>query len=145
MLHKIESVKAVTGYMLYTVFRDGTETLYDVSRIFAVFPVFRDFETTPGLFQMVKVDGGGYGVSWNDDLDIDAEELYINGEKLKNAHDLIPGCPCPICGQMIRRKSEVQKAASIANLSKRKSKGGRPVNPDSKRQQLLKQKTEVKI
>ena len=145
MLHKIKTVKALRGFLLWIEFRDGTETLYDVSKLFDAIPAFRSFENTPGLFEQAKTDIGGYGVSWNDDLDLDADELYINGEKLKNAHDFIPGCPCPTCGQMIRRKSEAQKAASIANLSKRKSKGGRPINPDSKRQQRLKQKTEMEI
>ena len=31
------------------------------------------------LFKMVEVDVGGYGVSWNDELDISAEELWENG------------------------------------------------------------------
>ena len=29
------------------------------------------------------VDEGGYGVSWSDDIDLSAEELWENGEKIK--------------------------------------------------------------
>ena len=34
-----------------------------------------------GLFDQVKVDVGGYGISWNDDLDLSCEELWINGKE----------------------------------------------------------------
>ncbi|OQA87307.1 MAG: hypothetical protein BWY31_00847 [Lentisphaerae bacterium ADurb.Bin242] len=140
MFHKIAEVKALRGFLLWVVFRDGAETLYDVSTLFDKIPAFRDFENIPGLFNQVKTDAGGYGVSWNDDLDLDAEELRANGTLLKEAVELSPGCACPTCGQMLRRKSEAQKTASRANLARRKSKGGRPVNPDSKRQRALKKK-----
>ena len=47
--------------------------------LFPVFPQFKDFENIPGLFEQVKVDTGGYGISWNDDLDLDAEDIWENG------------------------------------------------------------------
>ena len=31
------------------------------------------------LFNHVCVDGGGYGASWNDDIDISEYELWTNG------------------------------------------------------------------
>ena len=43
-------------------------------------PAFRDLETVPGLFRQVRVDPGGYGVSWTGDLDLSAEEIYVNGQ-----------------------------------------------------------------
>lgn len=143
MFHKIAEIKVLRGFLLWVLFRDGAETLYDVSTLFDKIPAFRDFENIPGLFEQVKIDVGGYGISWNDDLDLDAEELRANGTLLKNAVELSPGCACPTCGQMLRRKSKAQKVASRANLARRKSKGGRPVNPDSKRQQALKKKQAV--
>ncbi|MDR0933071.1 MAG: DUF2442 domain-containing protein [Victivallales bacterium] len=137
MLHKIKQLKPIKNFLLFVVFQDGAETLYDMSKLFDVIPAFRDFETIPEFFEQAKIDGGGYGVSWNDQLDIDAEELYTNGTRLKPALTLQSGCSCPTCGQMIRQRSEKQRAASLANLAKRKSKGGRPVNPNSKRQKQL--------
>lgn len=141
MFYKIKTVKALHGFLLWTEFRDGAETLYDVSKLIDKVPAFRTFENTPGLFEQVKIDTGGYGVRWNDDLDLDAEELRNNGVLLKGALLLESGCPCPSCGQMIRRKSEAQSAASRVNLAKRRSKGGRPINPASKRQIALKKKS----
>lgn len=34
------------------------------------------------LFKKVQVDTGGYGISWNDDLDLESEEIWENGEKI---------------------------------------------------------------
>ena len=35
------------------------------------------------LFSSVMIDQGGYGVIWNDDIDISCDELWVNGETLK--------------------------------------------------------------
>ncbi|MBQ4463666.1 MAG: DUF2442 domain-containing protein, partial [Eubacterium sp.] len=35
----------------------------------------------PGLFNQVKVDSGGYGVSWNDQIDLECNDLWEYGEK----------------------------------------------------------------
>lgn len=32
----------------------------------------------------VKVDAGGYGVSWNDDIDLSCNELWENGTPIDN-------------------------------------------------------------
>jgi hypothetical protein len=34
----------------------------------------------PGLFRAVRVDPGGYGISWNDHIDLSEYELWTNGE-----------------------------------------------------------------
>lgn len=35
-----------------------------------------------GLSEQVKVDVGGYGISWNDEIDLSCDELYDNGVKM---------------------------------------------------------------
>ena len=140
MHHKIKNVKPLSHFQLYVEFCDGAETIYDMSSMFDQIPAFRDFENIPGLFECVRVDVGGYGVVWNENLDFDSESLYYDGTVLKSPVVLTPGTGCPLCGQMLRRKSEAQRKASIANLAKRHSKGGRPINPDSKRQRALRAK-----
>jgi len=32
----------------------------------------------------VKVDAGGYGISWNDDIDLSEYELWTNGKPIAN-------------------------------------------------------------
>ena len=137
MFHKLAQVKALPGLMLWAEFRDGREILYDVSQLTEVNPVFCELVCDPALFAGVRLDPGGYGISLNDDLDLEAEELWSQGEEIKPSVELTPGCTCPVCGQKLRRHSEAQAAASRANLAKRTHKGGRPVDPNSKRQKRL--------
>ncbi len=42
-------------------------------------PQFHAFETNPGLFEQVQVNAGGYGISWNDELELEAEEIWEEG------------------------------------------------------------------
>ena len=51
----------------------------DVKPLFDKWQVFKDLIYINGLFQQVKVDAGGYGISWNDDIDLSCDELYYNG------------------------------------------------------------------
>jgi len=36
-----------------------------------------------GFFKSAKVDSGGYGISWNDDVDISEYEAWENGTMIK--------------------------------------------------------------
>lgn len=79
MSNRIEQVQTMENMTLLVIFRDGTEKNYDVRQLYESFPQFRQLENDLSLFKSVQVDTGGYGVSWNDDLDLDAEELWDNG------------------------------------------------------------------
>lgn len=83
--HLIRSISAVDGFKLIAQFDDGTIRLYDVGHLFAKHEVFRIFEKNPALFAKVKIDTGGYGVVWNSDLDLSSNEIWANGEKVKNS------------------------------------------------------------
>ena len=137
MFHKLNRIKALPGCMLWAEFKDGREVVYDVSALTEFNPVFCGLVRDPALFAQVRIDPGGYGISWNDELDLEAEELWKHGDELKSSFEPAPGCTCPVCGQKLRRHSEAQAAASRANLAKRTHKGGRPVNPNSKRQKRI--------
>lgn len=45
-------------------------------------PALAALRTTPHLFEQVAVDPGGYGVSWNDDVDLDCEDLWAIGQPI---------------------------------------------------------------
>ncbi len=78
MFHKVVSIKPLPDYYLLVVFEDGVEKRYDVKPLFEKWEVFKAL-LTDGLFRRVKVDAGGYGVSWNDEIDLSCDELYWNG------------------------------------------------------------------
>ena len=79
MFHKIQSVTPMPGYQLLTHFAEGCSKIYDMAPLIQKMPVYAPLRDVPGLFEQVRTDPGGYGVSWNDDIDIDGAELWANG------------------------------------------------------------------
>lgn len=55
--------------------------------LFEKLPVFRRLESDPAEFGCVAVDVGGYGIVWNDELDLFCEELWENGTVVKTPFD----------------------------------------------------------
>lgn len=79
MFHKVKEVKPVKDYILSVFFVDGTEKTYDIEPLFEEIDVFNSLKSISGLFEQVKVDAGGYGISWNDHIDLSCDELWDNG------------------------------------------------------------------
>lgn len=79
MTHRIESVKPLKDLKLLVVFKNGAEKEYDLHILYGRFPQFKGLEEDDDLFNQVKVDVGGYGISWDDSLDLDAEDIWEDG------------------------------------------------------------------
>ena len=82
MFHRIATVQPLPDYVLYAQFEDGKKRKYDVKPLFSKWPVFNDLRDG-GLFDRVAVDDGGYGVVWNDRIDLSAEDIYEFGEAVQ--------------------------------------------------------------
>lgn len=78
MMHKIKSVITQNDLIISATFFDGTVKEYSVDRLFNIYPQLKELENRE-LFNSVQIDAGGYGVSWNDDLDLDAETIWEDG------------------------------------------------------------------
>ena len=79
MFHKVKSIEPCENYILLVTFESGEKKSYDIKPLTKKFPVFQELLSTEGLFNKVKVDQGGYGISWNDDIDLSCNELWENG------------------------------------------------------------------
>ena len=79
MFYKIQDVKPLEKYKLLVTFTNREIKIYDIEPLFDKWTIFKDLIYINGLFQQVKVDAGGYGISWNDDIDLSCDELYYNG------------------------------------------------------------------
>ena len=79
MFHKLKKVNPLKEYVLEITFQDNTVKYYDVSKLFEKWEIFKNLETIEGLYEQVKVDSGGYGISWNDEIDLSCNELWENG------------------------------------------------------------------
>ena len=88
MIHRIESVKPLKDLVLLVGFQNGIEKTYDMRKLYPVFPQFQVFENDVELFYNVRVDMGGYGVSWNDDLDLAAEDIWEDGVETGNKKEV---------------------------------------------------------
>lgn len=64
----------------------GVTKIYDVKPLFERLPVFAALQNEE-LFFGVTVDAGGYGVIWNDELDLSCDELWENGVKVNTPFD----------------------------------------------------------
>lgn len=87
MFHKVKSVNALDNFRLSVQFAEGVTKIYDVSQLFEKWSAFRSLKDDLELFKNIQVDVGGYGVIWNDDLDISCDELYANGTIIKTPFD----------------------------------------------------------
>ena len=78
MFHKVKSVTPLSDYVLLIHFADGCAKRYDVKPLMTMFEPFQGL-TKHGLFDCVSVDSGGYGISWNESIDLSCDELWKNG------------------------------------------------------------------
>ena len=74
---KIKMVQAIPDKQLLMLFQNGVQKIYDCTRLLEndTFALLHQ----DAFFNTVKVDAGGYGISWNDDLDLSESELWIHG------------------------------------------------------------------
>lgn len=97
MFHRVYAVKPLPDYRLAVQFISGEEKEYDVKPLFGRWEAFQALTYIHGLFNQVKVDSGGYGISWNDQIDLACDELYENG--IVNDHRSrclsVPAEACP--------------------------------------------------
>ena len=87
MFHKVKSVNALPDFVLSVQFSEGITKTYDVKMLFERWPAFEKLKAEFGYFDKVQVDQGGYGIIWDDYLDLSCDELFENGTVVKTPFD----------------------------------------------------------
>lgn len=87
MFHKVKSVTPLPDYILSVQFSEGITKKYDLNVLIETKPMFSFLKEQPDLYTQVSVDVGGYGVIWNDNIDIGCDELFYNGEEVRTPFD----------------------------------------------------------
>ena len=92
MFPKLLFVQTLSNYQLRLRFDNGTEGVADVSHL-AGRGVFKQWDEND-LFQKVRIDNETIALIWNDMLDLDPDNLYlqIKGltfEQLKNQQEVV--------------------------------------------------------
>lgn len=84
--HKIKEVSALPNMHLIVRFANGVTKDYDVAPLLSRFEPFQALRQSE-VFLNARVDVGGYGVVWNDDIDLSCDELWDNGVELETSFD----------------------------------------------------------
>ena len=78
MFHKIINVETLNNKILKIKFENKEIKYYDMKKIIEKYNEF-EILNNESIFNTAKVDQGGYGIIWTDEIDISGEELYVNG------------------------------------------------------------------
>ena len=76
--YTIKLIKPLENMILEAVFSNGEIKKYDMKALIKKYEAFKELENKE-LFNKVKVDIGGYGIVWNEDIDLSCEEIWKNG------------------------------------------------------------------
>lgn len=87
MFHKVKNVSPLPNFTLCVQFCEGVTKLYDVTPLFERLPVFGRLKDDATAFGSVSVDVGGYGIVWDDDLDLSCDELWEHGVTVNTPFD----------------------------------------------------------
>ena len=73
------SVRFLEDVTVECTFIDGKVCQFDMSKMFEKYPKFKELRTNRSLFENGKLDSGGYGIVWNDELDFYAPDIHDLG------------------------------------------------------------------
>ena len=75
---KIIEVRPLNDLVLLVRFDNNVTKKYDVKPLLSRYPVFQNLKN-PESFKQVAVSGGGYGIVWNEEIDLSEYEIWNNG------------------------------------------------------------------
>ena len=78
---RINRVKPLPEKHLEIIFENGIRKDYDCHQVMNRPDFFLLSDEL--FFRSVKVDQGGYGISWNDAIDISEYEAWMNGKQIR--------------------------------------------------------------
>lgn len=79
--HRISRAEVLDNYTIIVEFINGEKVRYNIEILIDNYEMFKPLKDKR-LFNQCKVDKQGYGLYWNDDIDISCNELWDNGERI---------------------------------------------------------------
>jgi len=83
---KIKFVEPLKDYKLFVIFENGEIKIYSIKNLLnetAFLPLQDEF-----LFMKAKKEENGYGIVWNDEIDISEYEVWKNGIAISTINKL---------------------------------------------------------
>ena len=83
---KIKFAEPLKDYKLFIIFDNGIIKIYSLKDKLEsqIFSPLKDIK----LFKSMQIDTGGYGLIWNDEIDLSEFELWQNGVELSTIQKL---------------------------------------------------------
>lgn len=81
MFHKAVELQFLDGTAMAVTFQDGAVKRYDISILFSKYPQLEELKDRE-LFLSGRLMGA-YGIVWTDELDIETETIYEDGETIE--------------------------------------------------------------
>lgn len=88
MFVKITSIATLPDFILLIGFSTGEFKQFDVKPLIEKYQPFKALTDINGLYEQAKIDVGGYGIVWNDELDLSADGLYEQGHPCQPPEDI---------------------------------------------------------
>lgn len=88
MFYKITSLVTLDDYVLLVGFSNSVYKKFDLKKIMNKYEVFKDLMNIEGLYNQARIDIGGYGIIWNEYLDISCNGIYEQGEEVDVNFDI---------------------------------------------------------
>lgn len=84
---RIKYIEPLSGYRLFVIFDTGDIKVYSLSeRLQSIpFTALQDEQ----LFNQAHIANGGYGVIWNDEIDLSEYELWTKGVEVSKVSALV--------------------------------------------------------
>lgn len=88
MFVKITSIATLPDFILLIGFSTGEFKQFDVKPLIEKYQPFKALTEIKGLYEQAKIDVGGYGIVWNDELDLSADGLYEQGHPCQSPENI---------------------------------------------------------
>jgi hypothetical protein len=84
---RIKYLEPLSGYRLFLIFDNGEIKVYSLAERLQT-PAFRALQDE-ALFNAAHIANGGYGVIWNDEIDLSEYELWMKGVEVTKISELV--------------------------------------------------------
>lgn len=121
MFFKIKDIEILQDFLIKSNFENAVVKYYDFKPLFKRYDVFKPLQDS-AFFSQAVVDCGGYGIKWNDDIDIDASEIWYNGTtELNTEIDIVNYLNAvvnePETKLFMKALNDVAKSKGVRNLA----------------------------
>lgn len=114
MFHKAVELSLMEGTSLEVLFQDGAVKRYDMSALFPKYPQLRALENRD-LFLAGRLMGS-YGIVWSDELDIETETIYEDGQTVRKEPAACMEAACAVAKARAAAGISQKQLASLTGI-----------------------------